>query len=192
MPSSRRRRRLSASSLPTLIPVLHDRIPLMRLIAFVFATCVFATCVSILTSLRAADPAGFDLWRAGELNARQKALASRVGPDKSARETLGEYGGHRARLIHRTGDGAPEQHDRRVDIWIVQSGEGTLVLGGKMLDSRPGGSEGEFVGSGIEGGERHAVAAGDIVHIPVRVPHRVLVQPGKQFTYVNLRLLSDR
>ena len=153
-------------------------------------SCVLTACVLMAASLSAADP-GFNLWKAGELGARQKALGSKVGPDNSARETLAEYGSHRFRLIHRTADGAPEQHDRRIDVWIVQSGEGTLVLGGKMLGARSGGSEGELVGSGIEGGERHAIGPGDIIHIPVRIPHRVLVPPGKQITYVNLRWLSE-
>jgi uncharacterized RmlC-like cupin family protein len=27
------------------------------------------------------------------------------------------------------------------------------------------------------------LGVGDVVHIPVKVPHQLLVEPGKQFTY---------
>jgi len=40
------------------------------------------------------------------------------------------------------------------------------------------------LGTGIEGGERHALAAGDIVHIPAKIPHSFLVPAGKHITYV--------
>jgi mannose-6-phosphate isomerase-like protein (cupin superfamily) len=135
--------------------------------------------------------ANFALWKAGELKTRDMALAKKLQPDHSARETLGEYANHRARLLYRVAEGVPEQHNKIVDVWVVQSGEGTLVVGGKMLDEKPGQSDGEFLGSKIEGGERHAIAAGDIVHIPAGVPHAVIAQAGHHVTYVNMRIPAE-
>jgi len=40
------------------------------------------------------------------------------------------------------------------------------------------------VGTGIEGGERHPLGPGDVVHIPARIPHSFLVPAGKHITYV--------
>ena len=37
-------------------------------------------------------PPGFAMWRASELARRHEALSTRVGPDRSARETLADYG----------------------------------------------------------------------------------------------------
>ncbi len=132
----------------------------------------------------AADPEGFAMWRASELQQRDEALSRRVGPDRSARETLADFGQHRVRLLYRDADGVPEQHDNIVDVVLVQSGEGTLVVGGRMLGLRSGSSAGEFLGTDIEGGERHALAAGDLIHIPAAVPHRFLVPAGTHLTYV--------
>jgi hypothetical protein len=138
----------------------------------------------IVAPVFAAGPDGFTLWRAAELKQRDEALSKKVGPDHSARETLADYGDHRFRLLYRDADGVPEQHDAIVDVVLVQSGEGTLLLGGRMINPKPSSGAGEYLGTGIEGGERHALAAGDIVHIPARIPHSFLVPKGKHITYV--------
>jgi mannose-6-phosphate isomerase-like protein (cupin superfamily) len=129
----------------------------------------------------------FALWRADELTKRNQALSTKIGPDHSARETLADYGDHRFRFIRRDADGFPEQHDNIVDVVFVQSGEGTLQLGGKVIGLKAGGGAGEFVGTSLEGGERRAIAAGDVVHIPATIPHAFLVPKGKHITYVLLK-----
>ncbi len=138
----------------------------------------------VVVPVFAADPAGFALWRAAELKQRDEALSKKVGPDHSARETLADYGDHRFRLLYRDADGVPEQHDAIVDVVMVQSGEGTLLLGGRMINPKASSGAGEYLGTGIEGGERHALAAGDVVHIPAKIPHSFLVPQGKHITYV--------
>jgi len=134
------------------------------------------------------DLPGFAEWRVAELQQRDAALSKKVGPDHSARETLADYGDHRFRYIYRDADGFPEQHENIVDIVIAQSGESTLLLGGKMINPKGSSGAGESTGTGIEGGERHPVAAGDIVQIPAKVPHSFLVAKGKHFTYVLLKI----
>ena len=139
----------------------------------------------LVVPVLAADPVGFAIWKAAELKQRDEALSKKVGADHSARETLADYGDHRFRLLYRDADGLPEQHDNTVDVVIVQSGEGTLVLGGKMINLKASSvGIGEYVGTGIEGGERHALAPGDLVHIPAKIPHAFLVAKGKHITYV--------
>jgi hypothetical protein len=135
-----------------------------------------------------ADMPGFALWKAAELRQRGDALSKNVGPDHSSRETLADYGDHRFRHIYRDADGFPEQHDTIVDVVIVQSGECTLLLGGTMVNAKAASGAGEFTGTGIDGGERRALAAGDIVQIPAKVPHSFLVEKGKHFTYVLLKI----
>ena len=142
------------------------------------------TAVLFVVPVLAADPPGFALWSAAQLKQRDEALSTKVGADHSARETLADYGDHRFRLLYRDADGLPEQHDRIIDVVIVQSGEGTLLLGGKMINAKVSGGAGEYLGTGIEGGERHPLGAGDVVHIPAKIPHSFLVPQGKHITYV--------
>jgi hypothetical protein len=70
---------------------------------------------------------------------------------------------------------------------MVQSGEGTLVLGGTMLQKKGSAATGEYTGSKLEGGELHPLAPGDIVHIPAGIPHSFLVPLGKHITYLLLK-----
>jgi len=132
------------------------------------------------------DPAGFALWRAAELEDRNQALGTSVGPDDSSRETLADFGAggqsHRFRFIRRNGDGPPEFHQDIIDVVFVQSGSGTLVMGGEMT------GESNVMGARIDGGSRHAVAAGDVLHIPARTPHGYLVPDGGHITYVLVRV----
>jgi mannose-6-phosphate isomerase-like protein (cupin superfamily) len=127
---------------------------------------------------------GVAIWRRDELARRDAALSTRVGLDHSARETLADYGNHRFRFLYRDADGRPEQHDRIIDVVIVHSGQGTLLVGGRMIDPTGNPDTGEYLGTAIEGGERHPLGAGDVAHIPAGVPHSFLVPEGQHLTYV--------
>jgi len=140
--------------------------------------------VLLLAPALTAEPPALGVWRAAELQQRDAALSKKIGPDHSARETLADYEHHRFRLLYRDADGNPEQHDNIIDVVFVQSGEGTLVVGGTMIGKRAGSGAGEYLGTGLEGGERRALGAGDVVHIPAAIPHRFLVPQGKHITYV--------
>ena len=142
------------------------------------------TVALLVTSGAAAEVPGLGLWNAAELKQREQALSKKVGPDHSARETLADYNDHRLRYLYRDADGLPEQHDKIVDVVFVHSGEGTLLLGGKMTNPSSPSANGESMGSGIEGGERHPLTAGDVIHIPAKIPHAFLVPKGKHITYV--------
>ncbi len=144
---------------------------------------VAALAVSV--PLGAADPPGFAIWKTADLRTRGAALATHVADDHSSRETLADYGDHRFRMLYRDADGNPEQHDAIIDVVLVQSGEGTLQLGGTMTGRRST-STGEWVGTHLDGGDRHP--PGDIVHIPAGVPHAFLVPQGKHVTYVLLKI----
>jgi len=149
-------------------------------------TAARLVCVAafLITPSVTAQKAQFGLWRAGELATRSDALSKKVGADHSSRETLADYGHHRFRLLYRDADGLPEQHDAIVDVVMVQSGEGTLQLGGEMIGRRAGSGAGEYVGTRLEGGERHRLGRGDVVHIPAGIPHSFLVPKGGHITYV--------
>jgi mannose-6-phosphate isomerase-like protein (cupin superfamily) len=155
-------------------------------------TAIRIVVVAVLaTAPLTAQQAEFGLWSAAELSQRNAALATKVGADHSSRETLADYGHHRFRLLYRDADGLPEQHDTIVDVVMVQSGEGTLQLGGEMIGRRAGSGAGEFLGTRLEGGTRHRLGAGDVVHIPAGIPHSFLVPQGKHITYVLVKFPKD-
>jgi len=56
-----------------------------------------------------------------------------------------------------------------------------------MINPKAGGGAGEYVGTSLEGGERHALGPGDVLHIPAKIPHSFLVPAGKHITYVLLK-----
>ncbi len=143
--------------------------------------------VLLVSPVFAADHPDFRLWKADELKKRDAALSTKVGPDHSSRETLADFGDHRFRFLYRDADGFPEQHDKIVDVVFVQSGEGTLQLGGTLIDKKGTSATGEFVGSRLDGGSRHPLGPGDVIHIPATIPHAFLVPKGKHITYVLLK-----
>ncbi len=130
----------------------------------------------------AADPAGFSVWKSSELKGFEQKLAPKMDAQKVATQNLAKYGNHETMVAHREASGLAELHVAVADVFVVESGEATLVVGGKIPAQRTQ-SAGEIRGASIEGGSKHALAAGDVVHIPANTPHQLLVDPGKQFTY---------
>ena len=61
-----------------------------------------------------------------------------------------------------------------------------------MVNAKPlgadGAATGEMTGTSIEGGARHEVSAGDVIHIPANTPHRVLVPKGAEITYLRIAI----
>jgi quercetin dioxygenase-like cupin family protein len=47
---------------------------------------------------------------------------------------------------------------------------------------------GEVRGPSIDGGVRQKLSPGDIVHVPPKTPHQVLLEPGTQMTYFVLKV----
>jgi mannose-6-phosphate isomerase-like protein (cupin superfamily) len=160
---------------------------MIRLLLATTLICILATQV-----VATGDPDGFGIWRSSDFTHHEKALNQKIGTDRSARETLGNYGNHMIRMIHRVGDGAPEFHANFVDLWIVTSGGGTLIVGGSLVNAKSLGANGpaggEMTGTAIDGGSRHEVSAGDVIHIPANTPHQVLVPEGTEITYLRVAI----
>ena len=141
----------------------------------------------LLTPSFAAEESTFALWTPSAISEHEATLMKHVAPDHSSRETLADYGDHRFRLLYRDADGLPEEHDKIVDVVMVHSGEGALMLGGTMSGKKGNAATGEYLGTALTGGQLHPLAAGDIVHIPAGIPHSFLVPAGKHITYVLLK-----
>ena len=143
--------------------------------------------VLLLVPSFAAEQSSFALWTPSAIDQREAMLTKNVGADHSSRETLADYGDHRFRLLYRDADGLPEEHDKIVDVVMVHSGEGALMLVVTMRGKKGSATTGEYLGTALTGGEVHPLVAGDIVHIPAGIPHSFLVPAGKHITYVLLK-----
>ena len=122
--------------------------------------------------LMAADPPGFNAWTGAELKA--KAKAAKIDEHKVGLDRVANWGNHSLLLVHREGDGEVEVHENQVDVITVISGEGTLVVGGTTVDGHTT-APGEIRGKSITGGMNHKMAPGDVLHVPAKVPHQMLV-----------------
>jgi len=149
----------------------------------VMATIVLSAAMPVL----AADQPRAVVWSASELAAYGKKLAPKMSEGKIATERLATYPNHFVMVAHREGDGEGELHETQADVFVVETGAATLVVGGKLVQPRTTQPH-EVRGPSIEGGERKALAPGDIVHIPAGVPHQLLVPAGKEFTYFVIKV----
>ena len=143
---------------------------------------VLAFFLSAALPALAAEPSGVAVWKASELKAYGAKLAPKVNSGKYAGERLGTFGNHYAMIAHREGDGEAELHEKEADVFFVQSGAATLLVGGEMVNGKTT-APNEVRAPSIKGGERKTLAAGDVVHIPPKVPHQLLVPAGSEFTY---------
>jgi len=128
----------------------------------------------------AADPEGFAMYKASDIQARAKA--AKLDAHKAGADRVANWGNHSLLLVRREGDGEAELHETQVDVITVVSGEGTLVVGGTMVDGKTT-APNEMRAVSISGGTEKKIAAGDVVTIPAKVAHQVKLDPGKQFTY---------
>ena len=143
--------------------------------------------------LLAAEPKadGVVVWSGAELKDYGKKLAPKMDAQKLASERLADFGNHAAMIGHREGDGLAEFHETQADVFVVQSGQATLLVGGEVVDGKTT-APGEIRGPSIKGGERKPLAAGDIVHIPAKIPHQLFVEKGREFTYFVLKVDAPR
>lgn len=151
-----------------------------------------AVLVSMLTPILAsadpgAAPTGFGLWSAAQLREAGDRLEKALGEKQLVYETLGTYKGHSVYLVLRGKTAAAEYHETESDIQIGVRGTATFVIGGELLNPKKLPRK-QQQGSGIKGGARSTVAPGDIVHVPVAVPHVLIIEPGKPYMYILIKL----
>jgi mannose-6-phosphate isomerase-like protein (cupin superfamily) len=134
-------------------------------------------------------PAGFAHWDQSFLE--QAGAKLEVGaasdPHHFAVQQLGDYPNDSVLLVRRKADGPPEWHETQVDVMLVQSGSATLVVGGTLVNGETVAPHEKRNGT-IEGGDRMKISAGDIVRIPPRTPHQILLDGTKEFDYVVVKV----
>ena len=143
--------------------------------------------VMAAAALPAGLPEGVGHWTSGELRGFEKILGPKINAQNVATQPLASYGNHSFLMAHRQGSGEAELHETQHDVMVVESGEATLVVGGTVVDQKTTAPH-EIRGPSIRGGEQVALAAGDVVHIPIKTAHQMLVEDGKQITYFVVKI----
>ena len=94
---------------------------------------VFVVLLTIALPAEDAPLSGFEQWTSKSLAPVIADLAAEApsDPHRFAMRQLADYPNDGFLLVHRTADGAGEWHETQADVFFVQSGTATLLLGGK-------------------------------------------------------------
>lgn len=138
---------------------------------------------------QAPAPAGFERWTAIDLQGLNKTLGEKAARDAhhAASKTLVDYQNDLFMLAHREADGQVELHETQADVFFVESGSATLVVGGTLKGGETTAPHEKRNGT-IEGGIRQKLSAGDVVRIPANMPHQLLLDGAKEFTYFVVKI----
>jgi mannose-6-phosphate isomerase-like protein (cupin superfamily) len=107
--------------------------------------------------------------------------------DGCASETLKEFPQHLAMLSFRSRSGEAEVHEKFADLFVVLAGSATLLTGGLVAGARSI-APGETRGTGIEGGARQTLRAGELAHVPAGIPHQFLLKSEETITCLVMKV----
>jgi len=145
--------------------------------------CLLFPPIMLLAAQETA-PEGFEHWTRASIQDLTGVLAKQatIDPQHSAVKQLADFPNESFLLVRRQADGAIEWHENQIDIFFVQSGSATLLVGGTYLGGETVAPHEKRNGT-IRGGTRVRLDPGDVVRIPPRVPHQLLLDGAHEFTY---------
>ena len=129
-------------------------------------------------------PEGFEIWTADSLKELDQTLHAQAAKNDHhmSVQRLGDFANDTFMLSRREADGVVEWHETQADVFFVKSGSATLVVGGTMVGGDLVEPHEKRNGT-IQGGIRRKLSAGDVVRIPPKVPHQLLLDGSNDFTY---------
>jgi mannose-6-phosphate isomerase-like protein (cupin superfamily) len=150
---------------------------LIAIAAFVLAGSAFLVAQAPRGRGQVADPNTSVFWSGQRIKELAATLKPRVNPEthNAAMSLIGS-----ANLIYREGESGSEVHEKVADFIFVHEGEGTILIGGKVIGGQQSAAD-EIRGTSLEGGNRYPIAAGDSIFIPANMPHQFFVDKGKHF-----------
>jgi mannose-6-phosphate isomerase-like protein (cupin superfamily) len=132
---------------------------------------------------------GVHVWRASDITAKGAALAQKIDTQKAANETIATDGNRTFLIAYREGSGLAEWHEQQADVMFISAGQVTMVYGGTIVDAKTT-APGEMRGASIQGGTEARLGPGDVLHIPAKVPHQMVLAPGTKVTYFVTKIIQ--
>lgn len=140
------------------------------------------TIVAVMAFAAQNGAAGVHVWRSTDIAAKGAELAKKLDAQKVANETIATEGNRTFLIAHREGSGLAEWHEKQADVIFISAGQITMVYGGTIVDGKTT-APGEIRGASIRGGTDAKLGPGDVLHIPAKVPHQMMLAPGAKVTY---------
>ncbi len=138
-------------------------------------------------------------WDEAAIAAEQAKLAKRVeeseglfGTGFSYNNILGaaSHRPHYMSIVYREGYTQPEIHELKWDVFLILEGSGTMLIGGKRTgwidDGRPISEQHPQ----LEGAQEFEVTVGDIIHVPARVWHQIVLPKGESLTHAVINIIE--
>jgi len=143
----------------------------------------------LMVSAEEKMPDGFQQWTGASL--KDIELTLKTEADASSHHMsvrrLADFPQDTFMLSRRQADGVVEWHENQADVFFVQSGSATLLVGGTMVGGEVTEPHEKRNGT-IQGGTKRKLSAGDVVRIPPQVPHQLLLDGSPQFTYFVIKV----
>jgi mannose-6-phosphate isomerase-like protein (cupin superfamily) len=146
--------------------------------------CLFVMFFACAPRAQESVPEGFEHWSADSLKQLEQTLKTEAATNERhlAVRRLKDYPNDLFMISNRQADGVVEWHETQADVFYVLSGSATLLVGGTMVGGETTEPHEKRNGK-IEGGTRVKLSAGDIIRIPAKMPHQVLLDGAREFTY---------
>ena len=143
----------------------------------------------LMVSAEEKMPDGFQQWTGASLKDLEQTLKTEADASShhmSVRR-LADFPQDTFMLSRRQADGVVEWHENQADVFFVQSGSATLLVGGTMVGGETTEPHEKRNGT-IQGGIKRKLSAGDVVRIPPQVPHQLLLDGSPEFTYFVIKV----
>ena len=154
---------------------------------FVVMMLALSPALAAAADAPVAPPLGFALWDTAHIKEVGDRLEKELGDKEIVFETLGTHKGHSVYLVLRGRTARPEYHETESDIQIGLRGKGVFVIGGELINPQKLPRK-QQRGDGIKGGARIPLGPGDIIHVPVAVPHVMEIAPNESYMYILIKL----
>ncbi len=133
------------------------------------------------TSAAAGNPPGVVL-----IEARTAAVGTPDAVEQKVSQKISF--GHEGFKVRRVANSPAEIHADHSHSLMVQSGRGTVVLGGRVVDVDGRAASPNTAGTSLRDGTEYALSAGAVMFVPANTNHQWLVTAGDELTYVVVNL----
>jgi mannose-6-phosphate isomerase-like protein (cupin superfamily) len=160
----------------------------MNIQQFRLCAALFVVAAAVpARGIQAQEIPGYASWDVEKVETTANRLEASLGDKALVWETLGNWDGHSVYLVLRGSTSRAEVHETESDVQISVRGAATSVVGGELTnpESLP---RKQIRGDSIRGGNRRALAPGDIMHIPPGVPHQLLIDAETPYMYILIKI----